>query len=146
MGHIGIYLTENKKIFVVSCASALPALLGDDIVKESWFYNRPPELISFFKKYPEEEGLFDQAFAYWIICKVFKQEQSETAYGILKRELDKFNSKLLSIVRELVKAVVSDIKSFWHRQEKRVEKMFESNNLALPKKKSYRKKFINQYS
>ena len=145
MGNIGVYLTDRKKIFVVSYASSLPTLLGDDTVKENWFYNKPPELVKFFKENREEEGLFDQALAYWVICKVFQQEQNETAYGMLKRKLSEFSKNLLSTVRNLVEAVVSDIKYFWHQQERRAKKMFESNNLRFPKKKSYRKKIINQY-
>ncbi|MCF7835281.1 hypothetical protein K9M48_04555 [Candidatus Gracilibacteria bacterium] len=146
MAHIGVHFTSNKKIFVVSCASALPALLGNDSVIESWFYRKPSELERFFKENPEEEGLFNKAFAYWIICRVFKKEQDEKAYGMLKRELKEFNSRLLSIVRNLINAVANDIKTFWLKQEKRVVKMFKSNNLILPKKKSYLKKFCNEFS
>lgn len=144
MGNIGVYLTDSKKIFVVSCASTLPTLLDEDeVITEKWFYNRPFELERFFKEYPEEEDLFNQAFAYWVICKIFRLDQSETAYGILKRELKKFSSNLLSKVRRLIKAAVNDIRSFWLKKKRKVEKFSKKNNMPLPKKKSYRKKIYD---
>ena len=123
MANIGVYFTDQKKILVASRASVLPNLLsGNEIIQESWFYNQPTELERFLKTHPSEQKLFDQAFAYWIICKVFQREQNETAYGMLKRELKKFNANLLKVVRSLVNRAVKQIKAFWSHQEKRKAK------------------------
>jgi hypothetical protein len=120
MGNIGVYFTDKKKILVVSRASALPKLLSDDQkITHSWFYNPPAELEKFFKIHPDERDLFDQAFAYWIICKVFRLEQREMAYGMLKRKLSEFHGKLLKVVRNLVSTAVNDIKSFWSYEKKK---------------------------
>lgn len=149
MGRLGIYLTDRKRIIVVSYASDLNSLLGHQTIKEKWFLNIPRELESFFMQYPEERRLFDKAFAYWVKCQVFSQNQSGKAYGILKRELKEFSFNLLSQVRHLIKKAVKSIKSFFDRKEKQVKKIqeaFERNKVPFPKKRSYQKKFLDQYS
>jgi len=123
MGNIAVHFTDQKKILVVSCASALPELLGkEQTIAHSWFYHPPAELEKFFKTHPDERELFDQALAYWIICKVFRLERRETAYGMLKRKLSEFHGKLLKVVRNLVNTAVNDIKSFWSYNKKMAKK------------------------
>lgn len=141
MANLGVYLTVGKKILVVSCPSALPVLLGkEDTVKQSWFYSQPPELEAFFKQWPEEKKLFEKALAYWISTKAFKKKENQNKYGILKRYLDEFNADLLSKIQGLVNLAVKKIKNFWYRQEKKIKKALEQNNLRVPKKRSYFKK------
>jgi hypothetical protein len=142
MKKLGVYLTDHKRIIVTSCASDLNSLLGNQSVKSKWFLNIPNELEAFFMQYPEEKRLFDKAFAYWVICGVFSKNQNEKAYGMLKRELKSFSSKLLIKIRGLIKKAVSNIKYFFEKKEREVKKFFKENDISFPKKKSYQKIFF----
>lgn len=145
MARLGVYLTDHKRIIVTSYASDLNLLLGNQAVKSKWFLNIPSELEAFLMQYPEERRLFDKAFAYWVICRVFEKRQNENAYGMLKRELSEFSSKLLGTIRSLIKKAVSNIKSFFDKREKEVKKFFRKNNVPFPQKRSYQKNFLKQF-
>jgi hypothetical protein len=123
MANIGVYCTDQKKILVVSKASSLPTLLGDDErIRHSWFYNKPPELERFLNSNPNEKDLFDQALAYWVYCKLFQIEIKKSAYGNLKRRLKEFHEKLLIVLHDLIENVVNNIKSTWQHCEKAMKK------------------------
>lgn len=145
MARLGVYLTDHKRIIVTSYASDLNLLLGNQAVKSQWFLNMPRELEAFLMQYPEYRRLFDKAFAYWVICRVFEKRQNENAYGLLKRELSEFSSKLLGTIRSLIKKAVNNIKSFFDKREKEVKKFFRKNNVPFPQKKSYQKSFLKQF-
>lgn len=137
MARLGVYLTYKRKILVTSCASSLPTLLGKTktgetkSVMNSWFYTRPLELEDFLKKNPEKTKQVDKALAYWVSCDIFKQPLKETAHGVLKRQLKKFNTILLKVIRNLVNRIVKQIRISWAHQKK-----METKNLHLLRKKS----------
>lgn len=118
MKRIRVALTNQGRVITITCPSDLPSLLQrDESIIHNWFYDRPYELESFFKQHPEEEPLFAKGFAYWIICRVFNIQENQNNYGLLKRELKNFSSKLFRSIRSLAGKVADQIILFRKRLE-----------------------------
>lgn len=113
-----VLLSDGKVICVQASSKELKSLTnGREIIKD-FFYDLPNLLQSFFIEHPEQIELFPQGFAWWVICKLKgKEDPNENLYGMLKRKMSEFHEKLLTVVKNLVKTAVIQIKKFKRKSQ-----------------------------
>lgn len=116
MNKIRISLTNQQRILAITCPSEIPLLLqNDEDIVHNWFYNKPRDLETFFIQNPEQKKLFAKGFAYWVMCKVLGIQENQNNYGLLKRQIKSFSSKLFRTIRNLAGKIADQIVLFKKR-------------------------------
>jgi hypothetical protein len=115
MKRIWVVLTTDRRVLCISAPSEKRNLLrpGERIEKD-FFYHLPRGLESFFLANPEEQALFPKGFAYWVICRAFGSEENQDLYGLLKRKISEYSTRLFRAVRGLAGRIANEIKKFQH--------------------------------
>ncbi len=113
MKTIRVCYTNKKRILAIGCPTSIPNLLeSGEIIVHNWYYNKPRELESFLLQNPNSENDLLKAFSYWVIQKVMGFAEQQNNYGLLKRELIKFNKKLFKSLRAIAGRIGLQIKKF----------------------------------